>query len=99
MSDFDEIVESYVPSAQSLGLTRADVERAVRSATRASRSCVACRFGRAPWQSELYALRRNALDVFHRRCERALSRHRCRDFEPLELPPVAVPQRIEEEVP
>ena len=96
-SDFDELVESYLPAAAVLGLARSDVERAIRSATRIVGRCPSCRHSRAPHQVMAVATGRGRLDVYNRGCALNRQPYRCRSFELLELPPVADPAPVEEE--
>jgi len=85
-ADFEEIVDSYLEAAQLLGLTRRDVELAIRQAIRIEHRCPACRHSRAPYRVRILALKRDALPIFDRSCRLANVGPSCRHFEPLELP-------------
>lgn len=88
MSDFEQVVESYLPAARQLGLDRAHVERAVRSATRLERRCPSCRLARAQNSAVHVAQFLGRLDIFNRRCADRLPVTSCPHWERLELPAV-----------
>jgi len=96
-SDFDELVESYLPAAAVLGLARSDVERAVRAAAHIVGRCPPCRHSRASAMVMRIATERGLLATFSRRCTLNRLPFGCRCFEWLELPPVADPAPVEEE--
>lgn len=97
MSDFDQIVESYLPAAKILGLDRADVECAVRAATRIVGRCPACGHSRAAARAVQVARDQGRLDVFNRSCSLVRPAFRCREFQPIELPPVPAREPAREE--
>jgi hypothetical protein len=86
MSDFDEIVDSYMPAARYLLLSRAHVEMAVLKARRIEKRCPSCRFSRAPYNVLEIAQVRKVLCIFKRRCIRRGVQQTCSDWEPLEVP-------------
>lgn len=88
MTDFELVVESYLAAARTLGLSRADVERAVIGALRVEHRCASCRFGRAPHGVVKIATLFGRLDIFNRRCAARLPQKRCAYWERLKRPSV-----------
>lgn len=86
---FRYIVDSYMPAATILGLTRDEVDMAVRRATRFMGTCVSCRFSRAPSDAEEIARDDGYLPVYLRRCTLLPIRTRCKRYARLE-PPIEV---------
>lgn len=95
MKPFDEIVDSYMPAARVLFLSRAHVEMAVRKATRIERRCPSCQFSRARHDAVQVAIRRGVLDIFNRCCIFQGPSTQCRDWSRLELPQ-EVPELLQE---
>lgn len=86
MDTFEEIVESYMPAARILMLSRAHVEMVIRRATRLEKLCPSCRFSRARHDVEKVACQRGTLDIYRRRCIFQQPRRKCHHWKRLELP-------------
>ena len=85
MSDFDEIVESYMPAAEVLEITRDEVESAVFRAIRMDRRCESCRHSRAPWDLLEHVAKWGVLPIYKRRCIKEPRRVTCPRWERLEI--------------
>lgn len=85
-NDFDQIVDSYLPAAAILAMTRSEVESAVLNATRFDHRCESCRHSRAPHGAVTIAEMTGGLPVYKRRCGRAPLTLRCPRWERLEIP-------------
>lgn len=70
MTDFERIVESYLPAAKELGFTRDEVEEAIVEATRFERMCPSCRYSQAPYNAVGIARREEFLPIFNRSCQK-----------------------------
>lgn len=90
-TDFDDIVNSYMEAAQMLGLTRDDVDMAVRKATRFVGQCSSCRHSRAPPNAVSIAMLENRLPIHTRQCTREPPHKRCPNWEALDLPVPVLP--------
>lgn len=87
MSDYNELVESYLDAAAVMGDDRAHVETAVSLATRFSGKCPSCRHSRAPENVVEVALA-GRLEIFKRSClwGRMTGLNGCPLWEQLEIP-------------
>lgn len=86
MDAFHEIVESYMPAARILFLSRAHVEMVIRRATRFEKRCPSCRFSRARHDAAEIARVRGVLDIYNRRCIFQGPARQCRNWQRLETP-------------
>jgi len=90
-TDFDQIIDSYMPAATALGFSRDDVDMAIRRATRFVGQCPSCRYSRAPVDAVSIAMLENRLPIHNRQCTCTPPRRRCPRWEPLELPVPVLP--------
>jgi len=86
MNDFEAIVESYLPAAQVLMLSRAHVAACVFNARRLGYRCESCRYSRAPYNAEQIARARGVLPIYERRCTRRGVYRTCPDWQEIEIP-------------
>lgn len=94
-NDFDQIVESYMPAAAILMMTRGEVESAVFCAMRMERRCESCRYSRAPHGVEQIARGVGILPIYHRRCLKQPPCTRCPDWQRLEIPQKFLERELE----
>jgi hypothetical protein len=66
-SDFSQLVQSYMPAAGFMRLSRDDVEEAIRNAMRFG-GCPSCRHSRAPGNVMRIAKKEERLAIYERSC-------------------------------
>lgn len=89
LNHWDQLVESYMPAAKVMGLSREEVDMALRVATRFERRCPSCCFSRAPHHALVQAEQEDVLVIYHRRCINQPPRPTCPSWTKL-TPPIEV---------
>lgn len=88
---WNALVRSYMPAAKIIGLSREEVETALRVATRFERRCPSCQFSRAPHHALTQAQQEDVLVIYHRRCINKPPRPTCKAWTRLEPPIEVIP--------
>lgn len=88
---WEELVESYMPAADFMGLSREEVDMALRVATRFERRCPSCRFSRAPHHALTQAQAEDVLVIYDRSCINKPPRPTCKGWTKLEPPMETAP--------
>lgn len=87
--DWQDLVDSYMPAAHFIGISREEVDSALRVATRFEKRCPSCRFSRAPLSALTQAQQEDVLVIYSRRCINIPPRPTCKAWKKLR-PPIEV---------
>lgn len=83
---WEQLIESYMPAAEVIGLSREEVDMALRVATRFERRCPSCQFSRAPAHALVQAQHEDVLVTYDRRCINKPPRPTCSSWTKLQPP-------------
>lgn len=84
--DWEDLVDSYMPAARALGMTREELDMQLRVATRFEKQCPSCIHSRAPLNARTQAERFGTLCIYERHCINKPPRRTCPAWEKLEPP-------------
>lgn len=91
INHWNALVRSYMPAARVIGLSKEEVEMALRVATRMERRCPSCAFSRAPASALTQAQDEDVLVIYSRRCINKPPRPTCKGWTKLQPPMEILP--------